>query len=156
MGLRENILTESVRDLPLRRVVVVDEQQTVRQVIAAMRRSELGAAITLDASGKPAGMFNEKLLISLLTKNPAGLDEPVSKYLTRNIVCVSRNDSIATLILTMRRQNLRWVVVVDEKGRPVNLSGLRGVMEYVVEHFPRRVFVQPLQSKLAIDEREGA
>lgn len=156
MGLSQNILTQKVGDLPLRPLILLKDGQTARQVLQQMREREIGAAIAVDAQGKPVGVFNEKLLISLLVNNPAALDEPVVDYMTRNVACVSLNDSVATLIATMQQRMLRWVVVVDADGKAVNLTGLRGAMEFVVEHFPRRVLVQPLKSKLAIDEREGA
>jgi len=156
MGLRENILLERVSDLPLRPLVFMQVDETVRSVLHRMSEGGLGAAITVDADGKPVGMFNEKLLIRLLHENPAAMDQPVGQVMTRNVICVQQGDSIATLIATMQQRKLRWVCVVDETGKATALTGLRGAMEYIVDHFPRRVYVQSTKSKLAVDQREGA
>lgn len=156
MTLRDSIIQETIADLALRPVVRVHADQTVRQVCEAMSEQRLGAAIITDADGRTQGMFNEKLLISLLARKPEGMDEPVKYHMTSNVVCVKPTDSIATLIATMQGRKLRWVCVVDDQGKATALTGLRGVMEYAVDHFPRSVLSQPIRSKLAIEEREGA
>ena len=46
--------------------------------------------------------------------------------------------------------------VLDDEGRPVGLTGQKGVMEYIAEHFPRQGKVQLMESKLHMDHREGA
>jgi hypothetical protein len=49
------------------------------------------------------------------------------------------------------------VSIVDADGRPTALTGLRGVVEYVADYFPRQVKVQPIDgSKVSIKTREGA
>ncbi len=156
MGLRENILLEQVCDLATRPLILMDVGEPVHAVLQRMREKELGAAIAVDDAGKPTGMFNEKLLIRIIGQGNGVLDEPVGKHMTPNVICVKESDSIATLIATMQQRKLRWVCVVDDAGKAISLTGLRGAMEYVVEHFPRRVLVEPLQSKLAVDQREGA
>lgn len=156
MALRQEILNEPVSALALRPLVRFAARDPVRKVCEAMTESKLGAAIATDDSGKPTGMFNEKLLIRLLHENPAAMDEPAEGHMTRNLACVFESDTIATLIATMQNRKLRWVCVCDDSGRAVSLTGLRGVMEYIVDHVPRWVAVQSMDSKLAMDEREGA
>lgn len=156
MALRQEILNESVTALALRPLVRFATKDPVRKVCEAMTESGLGAAIATDEAGKPIGMFNEKLLIRLLNGDPAAMDEPAEGYMTRNLACVSEHDTIATLIATMQSRKLRWVCVCDASGKATALTGLRGVMEYIEEHVPRWVAVQSMDSKLAMDEREGA
>lgn len=156
MALRQEILNEPVSALSLRPLVTFSPDDPVRKVCDAMAEAQLGAAIAVDSSGRTVGMFNEKLLIRLLNENPEAMDEAAEKHMTRNVTCVKTTDTIATLIATMQHRKLRWVCVVDESGKATALSGLRGVMEYIVEHVPRWVSVQSMDAKLAMDEREGA
>jgi hypothetical protein len=44
---------------------------------------------------------------------------------------------------------------VDRDGKPIGLTGQKGVIEFIVEHFPRQVKVQMMRSKLYMDAREG-
>jgi len=156
MGLRENILSQPVSDLAIRELVAVRPTETIRETVALMRRKNLGAAIVVDDAGKPVGMFNEKLLIHLLDGGGAAMADPVETHMTRQVACVGARETIATLIATIHARGLRWICICDEGGKAIGISGVRGVMEYVSEHHPRCVLVQPLQSKLSVDEREGA
>lgn len=156
MGLRENILSQPVSDLSIRELVSVPPTETVRETVALMRGKNMGAAIVIDDAGYPIGMFNEKLLIHLFEAGTDAMGDPVEKHMTRSVACVGTQETIATLIATIHSRGLRWICICDEAGKAIGISGVRGVMEYVTEHHPRSVLVQPLQSKLSVDEREGA
>jgi len=156
MGLSEDVLNDHVSELSLRRLVVAAPQTAVRDVCAMMRDARLGAAMILDDDGQPVGMFNEKLLIRMLHENTAALEEPVENHMTRNLRCVRETDTVAHLITVMQEHKLRWICVVDDTGRATALTGLRGAMEYIVDHFSRHVHTNPLRSRLSMEQREGA
>jgi CBS domain-containing protein len=156
MGLRENMLEETVAKLPLREVIKVRPGTPVRQVAEKMRKKKLGCAILVDAKGKPIGKFTERKLLRLLLESPDNLDLPVEKFSYPSGDPVALTDSIAKMIQVMQARQLRFLSVVDAKGRVVALTGQKGLMEYIAEHFPRRVKVERLQSQLSIDDREGA
>lgn len=156
MALHESINQDPVTDLSVRELLVIKPTDSVRHACHVMREANLGAAITLDEAGKPVGMFNEKILIRLLAEDADAMDTPVGNHLTTYVATVKQTDTVAHLIHTMQSKDFRWVCVVDGAGRAVALTGLRGAMEYIVDHFPREVKVQSLGSKLSIDEREGA
>ncbi len=56
----------------------------------------------------------------------------------------------------MLLKNVRMLCVVDEQGRVVGLTGQRGLMEYVAEHFPGEVMVQRIGQPSYMSDREGA
>lgn len=156
MGLRDDILHEPVSSMSLRPLVQVDEDATVGQAIAEMRQEKLGCVMVLDKAGKPIGQFNERLLMPFLLQHPDGTDDPVTRHMSRKVICVCQDEPIVKMIGQMETHRPRWVCVVDETGRAIALSGQRGVIEYIVNHFPRQILVQPIEKKLAIDQREGA
>lgn len=156
MALRENISHESVSELTLRPLVLFKPERPVNDACESMREGGLGATIAVDAVGRPVGMFNEKVLIRLLASNPDAVNEPAEKHMVREVVTVKVTDPIAELIATMKQRHLRWVCVVDEQGKATALTGLRGVMEYVVDHHPLLVKSTPIRRKLSMTEREGA
>lgn len=156
MGLRQDILHEPISQLPLRPLVSVPLGATVRQCNEAMRRRKLGCAVVVDEGAKPVGMFNEKLLTRMLVNHTGGLDDPVESHMTTGIVCLTVRDSIARLIATMQNRKIRWVCVIDDGGRAHSITGVKGLFEYLVDHFPRSVKDRPLQSILSMEQREGA
>jgi CBS domain-containing protein len=157
MGLDRNITHETVAELPLRPIITVLPDSTVRQAMAKMRAAHLGCVVVVNEYERPQGQFTERCLIRLLVERPEAIDEAVSKYMVEIRGCVTVDDPIAKVIDYMVETGLRFVCVTDPEGRKmVGLTGQKGVMEYVAEHFPRQVMVQRMRAKLHMDDREGA
>ncbi len=156
MGLYENIRSERVSRLSLRDPVVVHENATVRDAIEAMRLNQLGCAIVTDRNRVPQGLFPESEVTRLISKNSAALDEPVTQYLKTDWPTVSMTDPIARVLEALESHNVRFLIVVDEQGQLAGLTGQKGLMEYVAEHFPGQVIVQRIGGNPYPVEREGA
>jgi len=156
MGLRKDILNVPVSKLQLRQLIPVQATTPVREAVDQMRQKRLGCAVVVDQEGRPVGKFTEQLLMKLLLKDPTLLDEPVSRFMHPHAYPVKRDDPIAKLIDLMESEKLRFMCVTDQQGKAVALTGQKGLMEYIVEYFPRQVKVQRMRSKLHMDQREGA
>lgn len=156
MGLQENMQKEPVSRLAIREPVTADRETTVRQAIALMRERKLGCTIVIDPDGKPIGMFTESMLTDLLAENAAGIDEPVEKHMSEQWPWVRSTDPIVDVLEAMELKNTRFLCVVDEDDRLVGLTGQKGLMEYVAEHFPGQVMVQRIGGKPYSLDREGA
>ncbi len=156
MGLFEDMNKETVSRLELRPVVVIQDGGTVRDVVLQLREANLGCAISLDGDGKPRGMFTEAMLRALVARDPAEIDTPIESHLAKTFPWVKTSDPIETVLAAMEAKNVRFVVVVDDDGKVVGLTGQKGLMEYVAEHFPGEVLVQRVGTKPYPEEREGA
>ncbi|MHC4993626.1 MAG: CBS domain-containing protein [Planctomycetota bacterium] len=143
--------------LDIHKTVSIKPGTLVRDVVAQMREAKLGAAFVVNHTDHPVGMFNERMLVDLLAHKPGAMDEPIEKHMTLNIVCMLRSDSVAKLIATMKNYNISWVCLVDEHYKPEALTGLRGVLRYVVEYIPHLIKVEPMDTtNLSMEQREGA
>ena len=69
---------------------------------------------------------------------------------------VKLSDPISDVMEAMQLKNTRILCVVDDKDRVVGLTGQRGLMEYVAEHFPGQVMVQRVGQTPYLADREGA
>ena len=156
MGLRQSILNERVSDLDLRQVITISPNTTLRQAIEKMRRKHLGLVVVVDESGRMVGQFTERMLIKLLLGGSAGLDVPVKHHTCREGATVHLTDPIAKVIECMEAKKQRFVLVLDDDGQPVGLTGQKSVMEYIADYFPRQVKVQDTGKRLFMDQREGA
>jgi predicted transcriptional regulator len=155
MGLREDILKRPVGELPLRKLLAIKPTTTVRQAMSLMREARLGCTVVVDEVGKPLGKFTERRLMSLLIAG-GSLNEPAANYMFGGDDCVRADQPIQDMIRMMQARHLRYMVVVDEHGRAIHLTGQKGLMEFFADHFPRAVKVSPPAEKLHIDQREGA
>jgi predicted transcriptional regulator len=156
MGLMENMRNEHVARLALREPVKVAPETPIRDVIQRMRDAHLGCAIIIDGDNKPTGMFTESMLTQLLVHNREALNEPVSQHMATQWPWVMLSDPISHVLEAMQMKNVRFICVVDEQGRLAGLTGQKGLMEYVAEHFPEQVMVQRIGSTPYLQEREGA
>jgi CBS domain-containing protein len=156
MGLFENIRSEPVSRLALREPVVVGRDATVRDAITRMREQKLGCAIVVDDERKPIGLFAESRLTQLLRETPAAVYDPIIEHLEPQWPTVELNDPISRVLTALELDNVRFLIVVDDQGRLAGLTGQKGLMEYVAEHFPRQVIVQRIGGNPYPAEREGA
>ncbi|MAE64833.1 MAG: hypothetical protein CMJ18_11245 [Phycisphaeraceae bacterium] len=156
MGLRHSILNDPVSRLELRPVILVEREATVAATVRRMREQRLGCSVVVDGDGRPVGKFTEHLLVSLLLRDASAMQAPVSEQMSADWDAVGLDDPIARVIECMESKRVRYVIVIDDDGRPIHLTGLKGVVRYVSDHFPRQVQVQPDGAKLYMDEREGA
>lgn len=156
MGLYENMRSEKVSRLALRNPVVVKETSTVREAVEAMRSNKLGCAIVLDSDRMPIGLFPESELTKLLCQDPNVINEPLAKFVKKDWPAVQLTDPIERVLAALESHNVRFLIVVDEQGQLAGLTGQKGLMEYVAEHFPGQVNVQRIGGNPYPVNREGA
>ena len=156
MGLREDILTDTVAELVLRKVIKVQKHDTISHAVSLMQEHRLGCVVVVDDEDRPLGKFTEKILLSLLLKNAKALDQHVGDHMVAAYGVVEKTDPISKVLDAMQSKELRFVIVTDDDGRAIGLTGQKGMMEYITEHFPRQIKSQMMESKLFMDQREGA
>jgi predicted transcriptional regulator len=156
MGLYENICNEPISRLALREPAVVGREATVRDAVTRMRAQKLGCAIVVDDDRKPIGLFAESNLTCLLSKTPAAIYDSILDHLDPKWPTVELGDRISHVLSALELENVRFLIVVDNQGRLAGLTGQKGLMEYVAEHFPRQVTVQRIGGNPYPAEREGA
>lgn len=156
MGLPENLQNEPVSRLALREPITVTPNETLRQAITKMREKNLGCVIAMDEQQKPAGMFTESMLTQLVARDAALLDQPLKEHLTERWTWVNLTDPISFVLEAMNEKNVRFLCVLDDEGCLAGLTGQKGLMEFVAEHFPRQVMVQRIGGTRYTQDREGA
>lgn len=156
MGLKENIFRDTISDLELRELIALAPDTPVRQAVTEMRRMRLGCVIVVDPQGKPIGKFTERKLMKLLLDDPQGLDKPIKEFMYNDPDAIGVYEPVAKLVNLMKSRRVRFVCAVDKDGKAIALTGQRGMMEYIAEHFPRQVKSQRMKPLVSLPEREGA
>lgn len=157
MGLREDLTHETVADLPLRPALTATPDVSIRQAIEMMRAEQLGCVFVVDDQNRPLGKLNERQVLKIV-RDRVSLDDPVGEHIVKlpDTACLKMSDPVVRLMEVMSTARLRFVCVVDDDGKVAALTGQRGLMEYITEHFPRLVKAQMMSSKLHMNQREGA
>ena len=155
MSLLDNMQNEPARTLAIREPVTVELNTSVHDAVIKMRDEKLGCAILVD-EGKPTGMFTEAMLRELISEAPSAINDPIGKHTSSQCPRVKLSDPIADGLTALEVKNVRFLCVVDEEGRVAGLTGQKGLMEYVADHFPQQVMVQRIGGEPFPLEREGA
>lgn len=157
MGLREDILNETVSQLPMREAITVPADTTIAQAIERMRQTKLGCVFVVDQAGRPLGKFTERQVLKLVSAC-VPLDQTIADHMVPipKIGCVRLDDPVAKVLESMQQTRLRFLCVVDADGKVVAMTGQKGLLEYIADHFPRRIKVQMMSSKMHMNTREGA
>lgn len=155
MGLYENMIGEPVKDLALREPIVVAPNATVREAIQLMRQRQLGCVIVIDADRKPLGIFTENMLTQLVAKELPFADDPVERHMSANLPWVRLTDSVVSIVDALQTKNIRFLCAVDADGRVAALTGQKGLMEYIADHYPGQVMVQRVGVPASALQREG-
>lgn len=156
MPLLKNMQTEPVSRLALREPVTASPGTSLREAIVMMREPNLGCVIVVDDEQKPLGTVTEAMITQLLAQSPEALDDPVEKHLSAQWPWVKLTDPVADVLEALDAKNVRFLCVVDDDGRLCGLTGQKGLMEYVAEHFPGQAMVQRIGGKPYPVQREGA
>ncbi len=156
MGLRENMCSEPVSTLALREPVTAKPQATIRDAIEQMRAKKLGCVIVVDECGTAVGMFTESMLTQLVAQDHQVVNDRLANHMARQWPHVKLTDTIESVLDALDFKNVRFLCVVDDADRLVGLTGQKGLMEYVADHFPLRVMVERIGGPASFHEREGA
>lgn len=157
MGLHENFQNEAVSRLALRDPVTASSGEKLRDVIVRMREKQLGCAVIVDDDQKPIGLFTESKLVQMLAAEGSLVgNETIDAHMTVPCPWVKLSDPIVYVLEAMQMKNVRFMCVVDDDGRLVGLTGQKGLIEFVADHFPGQVMVQRIGGNAFPAEREGA
>lgn len=104
---------------------------------------------------KLQGICTERDLIRVLAAE-GNLDAPISSVMMADPVTLQPRDSLETAITKMSERGVRQIPIIDAGGRILGVLHARGILHYLVEHFPKVVYTLPPAPHHKTQEREGA
>jgi len=156
MGLQENVKTDQVSQLEVRDAICLSKDEPLGNAIQSMREKNLGSVVVIDAERKPIGIFTESMLTELLSHGPIPLEDPIETHMSNRCPWVKTTDPIEEMLDALQLKNVRMLCVVDEDGKVAGVTGQRGLMEFIADHFPGQVMVQRVGQTPYLAEKEGA
>lgn len=132
----------------------VEPDTAVRLVLKGLA-ARGGSVALICRDGAVRGIFTEPDTLALLAA-PEGLDRPIADVMTTDPATVTSRATVADAIRVMSAGRYRHVPLVDADDRPVGVVSTRGILRYLVEHFPDVVYTLPPSPHHNTQEREGA
>jgi CBS domain-containing protein len=154
--LRDNLVADRVSHLERSALVIIPTGTSLRDLLSALRQHRSGCALVCDGR-QLGGIITERDLLKRVFAGGADLEEPVDRFLTPDPVTIHSDDPVGIVIRRMLKGDYRHLPIVDKAGEAVGVVSVRGLIHYLVEHFPRAVYNLPPEMDPSHEpRREGA
>lgn len=127
---------------------------SIASVMQLLKMQRTGAVLVYEEE-RLVGIFTERDALKLM-RQQADLTKPVREVMSANPVTVSPQSKVGEAIQRMSAGGYRHLPVVDAAGQATGVVGVRGIVHYLVEHFPATIYNLPPKPEGAPSEREGA
>jgi CBS domain-containing protein len=145
----EEILKETrIHQILRPKLVMGTPKMTLKEAIDLMRAEKSGYCVIADEHSKVVGMFTEREVLMNVLKKGVSLDEPVEKYMRKDVHALSKSDTVGAAIDAMDQWSIRHVPLVDEYGQVCGILSIRTIVNFLSELFPTEVFNIPPRPQL--------
>jgi CBS domain-containing protein len=151
-----SLATESVRSAYPEAPVAVEPEASVADVVRLMQASRFPAALICEGD-RLTGVFTERDALRMMASGNE-LSGSISSVMSHDPVTVDATTTVGEAIRRMSAGGYRHLPLVDspETMRPLGVVSVRGIVRYLVEHFPNTIYNLPPTPLEGHAEREGA
>lgn len=107
-------------------LIYAEAEDTLERALSKMVHYNVGAIPVLDKDLRPVGIITEK---DFLTLTPEDLNTPLKEIAFKRVFTIQLKDPITKGIEIFKKRNIRHLVVVDERGRAVNVLSQRDFVQ---------------------------
>ena len=154
MSAKAQALSEPIKHLDLLAPVVVDEQTPYSEVLRQMRLQARGSVVICRGQSV-TGVFTERDFLYKHCLEKVDPKTPIGSLMSSHPVTVSSKTTLGEAVELMHDKKFRNLPIVDDKGRPVGLLTVGGIIRYLAENFTREVMNLPPTMQVS-DETDGA
>jgi CBS domain-containing protein len=149
-----NFESEMIGKCDLAEPLCVEPSISVREALARMKDLNC-AAVLICRDNAVVGIYTERDALRMMASG-ADFDVPIEQVMTRDPVVLRADDSVAQAINAMTHGGYRRLPIVDDRGKPLGIIKVEGILHYLVEHFPTVIYTLPPKPHYTTQEREGA
>lgn len=114
-------------------VDTVSSTASMRDIVDALAAKHIGALVILDANGAMQGIVSERDVVrAIATHGIDALEDPVTNYMTRNVVTASVSDTVVEVARRMSTGRFRHMPVL-EGGRLIGLVSVGDAIKHRLE-----------------------
>lgn len=153
--LDSNTFKKPVKNVKVRRPIVVNVGQTVKEAVALMQKKKYGCVLVAK-NDRLAGIFTERdLLMKCIGSGKDLAKVKVEEVMTPDPEAFQPEDSVAFVLNAMSVGGYRHVPIVDERNKPIAVVSVKDIIRFLVEHFPEEVLNLPPHPIRRTDHIDG-
>lgn len=153
MDIELQLTTDTVEQASPGKPLCVEPRASIREVFALLKDNGAGAVL-ICSEGRVTGIFTERDALGVMERGD-DLDLPIETVMIPAPVVLRADASVASAIWRMSSGGYRRLPLVDNKGRPLGILDVSGIVHYLVEHFPKTIYNLPPVAHPVIHDREG-
>ncbi len=154
LSLSTDVVSQAYPDEPL----AVSVEATVGEVVALMKAQRGSCALVCgsgDCDGQIEGIFTERDALKWMAMGGSP-QMSIRDVMTAKPAVLSAKSTVGTAISAMSVGGYRHLPIVDDAGAPQGVAAVRGIVHYLVDHFPQTIYTLPPEPGKTFAAREGA
>jgi CBS domain-containing protein len=150
LSLSTDPITQAYPDEPL----AVSGDATVGDVVQLMRAQKGSCVLICGAAGNLEGIFTERDALRWMAE-AGSTGTNIRELMTTDPAKLHAGDCVGLAIETMAEGGYRHLPIVDDAGTPTGVAAVRGLVHYLVDHFPETIYTLPPEPGKKPSERDG-
>lgn len=151
LSLSTDTVSQAYPDQPL----AVGGDATVGDVVQLMRAQKGSCVLVCEDDGRLAGIFTERDALAWMADGGA-THTNIREAMTPNPARLDSKSTVGHAIETMAEGGYRHLPIVNELGVPTGVAAVRGIVHYLVDHFPETIYTLPPEPGKKPSDRDGA
>ncbi len=157
LSLGSEAITAAFPDAALK----LEADATIAQAMDKLSEKRSGAILICNPDETLLGIFTERDALRLMTPGSTGSSETdwtasIQTVMSKTPETVKASESVGSAIQKMSRGGYRHLPILAEDGKPVGIAAVKGLVHYLVDHFPATIYNLPPSPNPVTTEREGA
>jgi len=153
--LDSNTFKKPVKNIKVRKPIVLKTGQSVREAIELMQHNRLGCVLVVK-DAKLSGILTERdVLLKSIGSGKDMAKVKVDEIMTRDPEAFQPEDSVAFVLNAMSVGGYRHVPIVNDKNEPLAVVSVKDIVTFLVEHFPEEVLNLPPKPFRHSDQIDG-
>lgn len=136
MPITRGFLCSSVSLLEPPEPISVLESASVADVMRILQKNKIGCVLVVNGEGELSGIFSERDYVLKIFDKDIEDSTPVAKYMTREPITISLDETIAFALTLMSQGGFRHLPITDETNQPVGMVSIKNI----VDHLSNEIF----------------
>ena len=134
--------------------LLVSPENSVGAVLRLIKERRVGSALICEGD-QLLGIFTERDALDWMASGDSP-EKPISELMSTDLETLQASDTVGEVIQKMSAGHYRRMPIVDADGTPQGLASFKGIIHYLVDHFPQTIYNLPPSPDSEPSEREGA
>ena len=134
--------------------LLVSPEATVGEVLRLIKTQKVGSAL-ICAGDRLVGIFTERDALVWMASGKSA-EVAISELMSKDLETLRADATVGEVIQQMSQGHYRRMPILDGNGVTLGMASVKGIINYLVDHFPQTIYTLPPVPDRSPSEREGA